>query len=462
MVDAALVVVGAGPAGMAAATSAARRGALVTVVDSSPRLGGQYFRQSSVGAGASSPAGPRLPRRFRPLATNARVELKLGCSVWSAYRDGGRFSLHLDDEEATVLRAPAVVLATGASELVLPFPGWELPGVATAGAAQALLKSQHVSIGERVVVAGTGPFLLPVASSLARAGARVVVVEAAPARSWPQALAGVAGHPAKLAEAIGYLSVLARHRARFLLGHAVVGCEGRGSVERAVLNRLGPGWQPLSGTAKTLEADAVCVSYGFVPRLEVALQLGASTLARPDHPGVQVACDANMGTSVPGLFACGELAGVAGAEVAELEGHLAGEAGAAYLGLGASVAAAGEHRRLGRRLGRARDFAGALERLYPLGEAWTGWLQASTVFCRCEQSTWGAVKAAVAGGASTVREVRNLTSCGMGYCQGRTCGPALQLALSSLSGRRLDEVGHLHRRPVAVPVPLARLAAPGP
>ena len=113
-----------------------------------------------------------MPARFHGLASDPRVELRLGCTVWSASRTVSGFVLLLDGGPTSSLRARTLVLATGASELVLPFPGWELPGVVSAGAAQALLKSQHVAIGQRVVVAGTGPFLLPVAAALAKAGAR--------------------------------------------------------------------------------------------------------------------------------------------------------------------------------------------------------------------------------------------------------------------------------------------------
>jgi D-hydroxyproline dehydrogenase subunit alpha len=119
-----------------------------------------------------------------------------------------------------------------------------------------------------------------------------------------------------------------------------------------------------------------------------------------------------------------------------------------------------EREHLERRLQKSRRFARALEALYPVGPGWTSWLDDSTVFCRCEQATWGALETAVAEGAGASREVRSLTRCGMGYCQGRTCGPALQLAVSALTGRPVDRLGDLHKRPVVVPVPLGRVASP--
>jgi hypothetical protein len=199
------------------------------------------------------------------------------------------------------------------------------------------------------------------------------------------------------------------------------------------------------------------VSYGFVPRLELARQLDAGDLARAGHLAGGVACDATMASSTPGLFVAGELAGVAGAEVAELEGEMAGHAAAAYIGL-ADGRSAAEKERLRRRLQRGRAFADGLEALYPLGPGWTSWLDSSTIFCRCEQATWGSVETAIRQGAANAREVRSVTRCGMGYCQGRTCGPALQLAISTVTGRPIDRVGDLQKRPVAVPVALGRAA----
>lgn len=467
-VEADVAVVGAGPAGMAAALAATERGARVVMVDTSPMLGGQYFRQTLTEYPAQAAPAPLsrapsvLPARFRRLTEDALVSTLLGREVWWAEEYPGGFRLGLSQDEPGLVHCRSLVLATGASELVLPFPGWELPGVLSAGAVQALLKSQNIALGPRVVIGGTGPFLLPVAASLARAGARVVVVEAARPGHDLGALSRLLGHPAKLAEAGGYLATLARHRAQVLMGHGFVRCEGTSKVERVVVARLGPDGRAVAGTEKAIAADAVGVSYGFVPRVELARQLGAqeqfalSFAGRPKHPGRQVVVGPDMATSVPGLFVAGELAGVAGAEVAELEGALAGHAAASFIGLPERPAPARPER--GGRLARGRAFASVLGRLYPTGTGFTTRLSGRTIFCRCEQVPWSEVRAAIAAGANTAREVRNVTRCGMGYCQGRTCGPALQLSLAALTGMPMANVGDLHKRSVAVPVDLSRVA----
>ncbi len=243
-----LVVVGGGPAGMAAADAAARLGVTVTLVDSAPRLGGQIYRQPlRLPGDGDSPVSTRkraLPARFRSIESGP-INLVLGASVWSVSRVPSGFTLRVNPMsgggDGTTLKAKAIVLATGASELALPFPGWELPGVSTAGAAQALLKSQGVLVGHRVLVAGSGPLLLPVAASLAHSGAKVVgLVEACSPYRDPLKFARISTYPSKVLEALGYLRQLAGHRVPVLVGYALVRCEGEGRVQHASVARLRP------------------------------------------------------------------------------------------------------------------------------------------------------------------------------------------------------------------------------
>ncbi len=244
-----------------------------------------------------------------------------------------------------------------------------------------------------------------------------------------------------------------------LTGRAVLACEGAGRVEAAVVARLDQAWRPLPGTERRFEVDAVCASFGFVPRLELARQLGARERVAAGHPAVTVECDESMATSVHGLFVAGELTGVGGAEVAELEGETAGHAAAGLLGL-ADRRAATQVALQRRRLVAAQRFAAGLAPWWRLRAGALDWAPGDTVVCRCEDVTMGALRAALAEGAESARDVRNRTRCGMGYCQGRTCGPVVQLALASSTGRPIDEVGDLNKRPVAVPVPLGEVAAP--
>ncbi len=171
------------------------------------------------------------------------------------------------------VRADAVLIATGAYDRQVPFPGWELPGVFAAGGAQALLKGHKVLPGKRIVVAGTGPFLLPVAAGLASAGARVVgVFEANDPIRFPGL---VARHPGKVVEALGYLAVLARHRIPLRTRHRVLAAHGDDELSAVTVARVDRSWRPVPGTARRLSCDTLAVGHGFTPQVELGLRWAA-------------------------------------------------------------------------------------------------------------------------------------------------------------------------------------------
>jgi NAD(P)H-nitrite reductase large subunit len=234
--------------------------------------------------------------------------------------------------------------------------------------------------------------------------------------------------------------------------------EGEDQVRRAVVARVDRDWRPVPGTERVLDVDAVHVSFGFCPALEVARALGCADVTHPSRPAAAVRCDADQATSVPGVFAAGEVTGVGGTQVAELEGYLAGASAARYLGRVHQAAYTARTAVLRRQLEPARRFAALLDQAYPLRPGWLGWPDAGTVACRCEDTRWPEIGAAVAAGARDIRAVKALTRCGMGYCQGRICGPLVQYALSAATGRPLADVGDLHTRPVLTPVPLGDIA----
>ena len=180
-----------------------------------------------------------------------------------------------------------MVVATGASEVALPFPGWELPGVTTVGAAQALLKGQGVVAGRRVLVAGSGPLLLPAAAGLAEAGVHVVAVLEAN-RVTPGRVAGavrLAPFSKKVSEAGGYGRILGRHRVPVRAGYAVTAGQGDGRVEQATISRVDRDWRPVPGTGRQVPVDAVHVSFGFSPALELPRLLGCADLPQAGAAG---------------------------------------------------------------------------------------------------------------------------------------------------------------------------------
>ncbi|MFB7825056.1 FAD/NAD(P)-dependent oxidoreductase [Streptomyces hydrogenans] len=446
-----LAVVGAGPAGLAAAVTAASLGLTVTLLDAGARPGGQYYRHPDPALGATRPqalhhdwaAFADREAELRAHERAGRVCYLTEHQVWSVTGSGTDWSVHSRTDEAAgePVRARAVLLATGAYERQLPFPGWTLPGVVGAGGAQAMLKSGLVLPGRRVVVAGSGPLLLAVAASLAAAGARVpAVVEAAGYGPYVRHTGTLLRNPAKLAEGALYGGALLRHQVRPLLRHAVVEAHGTDRVEAVTVARLDRDWRPVPGTGRRVPCDALAVGHGLVPELSLATALGCATRTAADGTAALVLTP-GLRTSVPGVWAAGETGGVGGAQLALAEGEIAARTVA-----GRAVPAS-----LAQRRDRLRAFADAMGAAHRPGAGWTGWLRDGTAVCRCEEVPAGRVREAVEElGATDARTVKLLTRAGMGWCQGRMCGPAV----AALAGGETVA----DRRPLACPVRLGQLA----
>ena len=447
-----VVVVGAGPAGVEAALAAAEGGARVLLVDSGRRVGGQFRRQLPVEFNAGKPE--RLQHgwgSFRKvldrLERHPRIEVLTESSVW-AIEPGYRLWVQSGAADAVgrdmqAVDAKAVVLATGAYDRVLPFPGWELPGVYSAGAAQALAKGQRIAVGRKVLLAGTGPFLFPVAESLLGVDVEVVAVLEAnrlarSARGW---LSDPLVLPGKTREAAQYAAMFVRHRIPFLQGRTVIAAHGRDRVEGVTTAELDRDWHPIPGSERDLEVDAVCLGFGFTAQLELAVSAGCKLGRGPDGgPAVEV--DEYQQTSQSGVFAAGELTGIGGADLAAAEGRAAGEAAAAYL--------QNQTPRASRQVAKGKRFAQALAKAYPIQPGWRSWSGDTTVVCRCEEVTRGQLEEAVADRDVTGQRSLKLTSrVGLGLCQGRVCSRTT----ADLTGIQAD-----HRRPIAVPIRLQDLA----
>ncbi|GAA3376729.1 NAD(P)/FAD-dependent oxidoreductase [Streptomyces sannanensis] len=454
-----LAVVGAGPAGLAAAVAAADLGLRVTLLDAGERPGGQFYRHPAPGLGARRPealhhgwrAFAGRVHRLRDHQRHGRVTHLTAHHVWTVVRDPDGWRLHAvagPEETPATVRAAAVLLATGAYERQLPFPGWTLPGVVGAGGAQAMLKSGLVLPGKRIVVAGSGPLLPAVAGSLAAAGARVpAVVEAASYTGYAREVPSLVRNPGKLVEGAVHGGGLLRHSVRLLTRHAVTAAHGKDRVEAVTVSRLDRDWRPVPGTGRRIPCDALAVGHGLVPQLELGTGLGCATRRTPDGT-LALELDGDQRTSVPGVWAAGEAGGIGGAELALTEGELAAASIAHELrGTPYPRAVAG----LARRRARLRAFADAMAAAHRPGPGWTGWLDDATDVCRCEEVPAGSIREAVAElGARDARTVKLLTRAGMGWCQGRMCGQAV----ACLAG----EEPAADRRPLSCPVPLKHLA----
>ncbi|MFD8212311.1 NAD(P)/FAD-dependent oxidoreductase [Streptomyces sp. NPDC059697] len=455
-----LAVIGAGPAGLAASLAAAAHGVRVTLIDSAAGAGGQFYRRPPAGLGARRPQALHHQwRTWRRLedALTARVEAGTirhlaDHHVWCVVPAGPvGFVVHallgpLQEEPVTV-RADAVLLATGGYEKVLPFPGWTLPGVVTAGGAQAMLKGGLVVPGQRAVVAGTGPLLLPVATGLAAAGVEVAaLVESADPKALLRRPVTLAAQPGKVAEGVRYGAQLLRHHVKLLPRHTVVAAHGADRLDAVSVAALDTHGRVRPGTERRVPCDTLAVGHGMLAHIDLAESLGC----RID--GLNVAVDEEQRTDVPGVWAAGETTGIGGAALSLAEGHIAGRSASARLTRTRPDPRAWARAAKSRR--RAREFFAALDTVYVPPAHWTEQATDDTVVCRCEEVTAGAVRNAVDElGAGDVRTVKLLTRAGMGWCQGRMCEPAV----AGLAGCEQTPT----RRLLARPVPLGVLARAG-
>ncbi|GAA1844663.1 NAD(P)/FAD-dependent oxidoreductase [Agromyces salentinus] len=480
-----VLVVGAGPAGLAAARAARERGASVVLLDASDATGGQYWRhlpdsRPSANERVLHHGWSTYRSLHEELERDPGCETVLGAQVWAIERadapgTAAPVAVHVlvgppdgSRRVGRTFRPDALVLAIGAHDRTLPFPGWDLPGVFTAGAAQAFAKGERVALGERVVVAGAGPFLLPVAASVAATGAKVLGVYEAGrvkglVRGWlpkPWQLIGAAKKGGELA---GYVGTHLRHRIPYVTGRAVIAAHGTDRVEAVTIASVDADWAPIPGTERRVETDSVCVSHGFTPRLELPIAAGCDLTADRF-----VRVDEGQQTSVPGVYAAGEITGIGGVDAALAEGEIAGH-----------VASGGSARDtdLAEAIGARRTFTGfaaRIEAAHGIRRGWTGWLEDDTIVCRCEEVPYGRLRETrEATCGSGLRSMKLTTRAGLGICQGRVCGRTVE---ELLGGAASDPAASApaasapaasgpaasvttDRRPIASPLRIGELAA---
>jgi D-hydroxyproline dehydrogenase subunit alpha len=409
-----VIVVGAGPAGIAAACRAAESGRRVVVIDEGRGPGGQIWRPSL------HALPPSDARRWLSRLDASGADVRHSTSVFDATRNADRTVVMAAESDGRSLElvSRAVVVATGARERFLPFPGWTLPNVVGVGGAQALLKAGMSVRGRRVVIAGSGPLLLPVAASLASGGAELLLVaEQAPGHAVRKFAMGLWRRPATLVRAAVLRAAFMS--TRYSTGTWVTSATGDESVRGVTVTN--------GETTRTFPCDILCVAFGLVPNVELARLLGCDIVQGA------VTVDATQATNVDGVFCAGEPTGIGGVDLSLVEGEIAGFAAA-----GGSV----PQKLVARRAQLRRDAIELDQTFAPRAEL-RALARPDTIVCRCED-----VRLRDLSSNWTARQAKLYVRAGMGPCQGRVCGPALE----SLMGWTADSV-----RPPTQPVRLTSL-----
>ena len=437
-----VVIVGAGPAGISAARTLLDYGIRACLVDEGLRGGGQIYRRQPEGFqrtaqqlyGFEAGKAQAVHRTLDELAP--LIDYRPRTLVWNA--EDQRLDL-LTDNRADSVEYSRLIVATGATDRILPVPGWTLPGVYSLGAAQIALKYQGCAIGERVALCGSGPLLYLVAYQYAKAGATVVaVLDSAPFSAQCRALPALLGQPATLAKGMYYRAWLTAHGVPVHQGATLAQIDG---VQRVSGIRWG---------AHTLACDAVAFAHALRSETQLADLLDCAFAWNPLNRAWLPTRDSAGRSSVNGVYLAGDGAAIMGADAAQM----AGERAALALLEDAGVAI-DRHRpaMLEQQLARIQRFRLGLETAFPFPEKWAAQAPDNLTVCRCEEVSAGDIRAVVDDGHWEINRVKAHCRVGMGRCQGRMCGLAAAEIVAERSGRSVEDVGRLRGQAPIKPLP---------
>ncbi len=435
-----VAVIGAGPAGAHAAIIAANAGLTCVAFDEAAAAGGQVYRAPAIDRSDKKPdaiEGDRL----RSVLEDSGATLAFRRRVWLVERGFVIHAIGPDGPER--ITSDRLIVATGTSERVFPFPGWTTPGVIGLAAATILLKADATLPGPRTVIAGRGPLLAAVAAGILDLGGDVIaVLDQAPRSRWIKALPKMVNRPDLLKRGMGWWIQLIRARVPIRHGTDIVDVT-KDRNELLVRTHAG----------ETFACDSLAVGQGLTPSTEITRLLGARHQYLPELGGWVAEQDEFGRTTVDGLVIAGDGAGVRGAAAAALAGKLAGLTVAFDLKRLDQASFLAEAKGLQRSLARASRFGAAMAEMMAPRVENVDALSPETIVCRCEDIKAAEIETAILGGAATIDQLKAWTRAGMGPCQGRNCGETVASLLAKHVGDR-EQVGmwtgRAPLRPVAV------------
>ena len=460
-----LVIIGGGPAGITAATEAARIGVSVALIDENENLGGKVL--GPAGSTIKGSVSDKIEKNLRRQILNDfdrvkdKIALYLNTEVWDIL-DQRMVLLYPKSgpaQEVKRIKGDKLIISVGAFEKAIPFPGWTLPGVFSVGGLNTLVK-KGILPGKRFLIAGTGPLQLVLAHHLINAGAGLSAIVNA------TSLKDIAANAFQLISSIDYLKIrsgfdylqnIKRHNIPIYRSHIISKVYGASEVEKAEIIKVDRSWNPIKGTEKEINVDSVAYGFGLIPCTELTRLCGCKHIYDERRGYWRVERNERMETNVPGVFAAGDGLTIKGYSAAIEEGRIAALEACAQLDLVGRSEADRFIRPALRKLKRSNRFGQIMDAISTPRPGIFNILTDDTVVCRCEEVTMQDVISAVADGARDVNDIKRRTRLGMGHCQGRFCGQVINELIWRLTGVRKQR-GIFTPRIPAKPVPFECLA----
>ena len=447
-------------------------------MDDSDDLGGHFYKRLPASFHKKYSSHDRkhveeLQSREDELARHG-VEILRGRNVWGIFHgeeaafDGNEdaadpdksttFTVYFDPPPASfhAVEARSLILAPGVYDRPIPFPGWTLPGVLTPGSVQMLLKKQGIVPGKRIIVAGSGPLQMAVAASLAEEGAEVAALidTCGLTDGWHLMPSGLWGQWERFREMARYFNTLRKHHVPILFHQAVFEALGThdSGLKSVVIGKVDTDGHPIAGTQREVEADTLCIAYGFAPSIALTLHLGCAHDYDTRIQAYVPRYDAHMQTNQPGVFVAGDVTGIGGKPLADLQGQVAGISALEFLGFLGREDAQIQRAHLRPAVEREQRFARMLWHRFHIRPGIFDLSNEGTIVCRCEGVTAGQVRQSASNGGQSLVGAKLRTRIGMGICQGRYCLANSAVILSQVTGAEPEDLGMMRIRPPIFPV----------
>jgi NADPH-dependent 2,4-dienoyl-CoA reductase/sulfur reductase-like enzyme len=455
-----VLIVGMGPAGLAAAIELSLRDVHVGIVDDNPEPGGQVYRQISSEfkikdngfMGVKYKKGQQLIDDFNAIKNHCTIYNN--AYVWGCF-SGNTLSL-IRNNKISLIQYKKLLLSEGAMERPLPFPGWTLPGVMTLGGLQRLVLHERVLPGQRILLAGCSPLLFPVAANITQAGGKVLAMcDSIPFQRYWKLVPELLKQKELTHEAFSYYLSVLKGRVPVLRPCAVVSASGQSRVEAVRVAKLDHAGSPVQGSGKDFKVDILGVSHGFLPAGRLARLMDCNHVYDPIQRYWRPEVDDYMLSSREDVYIAGDSSGVDGRHAAVIKGRLAALHMVSKLGKISTSQLKQQTHLLRKDHAAIQRYATALNHVFSLSPDALDVMDKDTIVCRCEQVTLGDVLGGIEKGYRNINEIKR-TRVGMGMCQGRMCESVVaQIMLRE--GVPVKEIGYLNLRSPLSPIPFSSL-----